>query len=143
MNGMKPTWQHVAIFAALCGTVAFLAWQKVELTTFLGFAGLVVTGLVGTQVLASRAEQQAEQQATRIEQQATREVVADVKTQANGNTQKLVDALLARDATRDAQMAALLAQLPPAIAAPALDATLEFPRPISPAGGYSNRGPLT
>jgi hypothetical protein len=95
MNVPKLSKEQMFVILGAFAVVGILAWLKVELTAFLAFAGLILVG-VGV-----------------IQQSNTKAEVAEVKTQTNGNNQRLIDALLTDKARNDAALLQALAYMPP------------------------------
>lgn len=75
-NMPKLSTQQMAVILGAFAVIALLAYLKVDATVFAGFAGLV---LVGAGV---------------VHQAGTKDEVKEVKTQVNGNNQRLVSALM-------------------------------------------------
>lgn len=105
----KISWPLVALAAVTLGTVVVLANMGLEIAAI----GTVVASLLAILI---------------TQQVSTKENLTDVKTQTNGNNQKLVDAILnreierdRREVTRDRLMYEMLLALPPGTRLPALE----------------------
>lgn len=101
LNMEKITWPAVAVIVAALVTVVALVWLKQDLTA----VGVVIAGLLGWNA---------------VQHATTKDAVSEVKTNTNGNNQRLVDAIL-EDRKNDRDMLRqLLAAMPPDAALKAL-----------------------
>jgi hypothetical protein len=106
----KISWPLVVLAAVTLGTVVILANMGLEIAAI----GTVVASLLAILI---------------TQQVSTKENLTEVKTNTNGNNQRLVDAILnreierdKRESTRDKLMYEMLLALPPGTRLPALEA---------------------
>lgn len=111
----KLSTQQAVVILGAFAVVAILALLKADATVFIGFAGLV---LVGAGV---------------VHQAGTKDEVKEVKTQVNGNNQRLVTALMVALAHTPADKAPeVLAMLQAGGALPAPPREPHIPSPREP-----------
>lgn len=109
MRGMpKLTTQQTLVILGAFATVGVLAFLKVELTTFLAFAAVVLAGAGVASSVTAKNEVQRDVQV--------------VKEQTNGTNTRLVDALLADRAVTQKALMLALAHVPPEHAGAIIDA---------------------
>jgi hypothetical protein len=95
MFGMeKITWPAVVVIVATLGTIIALVRLDQDLTA----VGVVIAGLLGLNMHQNT---------------STKEAVGEVKTNTNGNNQRLVDVILEDRAADRAMIRQMLAAMPP------------------------------